>query len=106
MKSMRIKKGGLTIKVHKSEIEKGSTYEKVKTHLRENPEYAYTRVGFMVEIYGYNPEDLNASFSTWPAGAVTQYTRIATALKKLEEKGLIDSTKDGKKFLYCWRGSQ
>ena len=103
---MRIKKNGLTIKVPKSEIEKGNTYERVKAHIKENPDYAYTRVGFMVEIYGYNPKDLNTSFSGWPEGAVSQYTRIAVALKKMEDDGLIESKKQGKKFLYWWKGSE
>lgn len=103
---MSIKKGGLTIKIPKSEIEKGSTYERVKAHLEKNPEYAYTRVGFMVELYGYDPEDLNAPFAAWPEGAPNQYTRIATALKKLEEESLIESKKQGKKFLYWWKGSE
>jgi hypothetical protein len=103
---MKVKISGLTIKVPKSEIDKGSTYGKVKKHLEEHPDYAYTRVGFMVEIFGYDPKDLNAPFASWPKGAPSQYTRIANALKKLEEEGVIESKKQGRKFLYWWKGSR
>lgn len=105
MKKTLLKKGGLTIKIPKSELETKTTYEKVKAHLKKNPNYAYTRVGLMVEIYNQNPEQLNAPFSQWPEGAPSQYTRIRLALDKLQKEGLIHSRKQGRKFLYWWKGS-
>ena len=97
---------GLTIKIPKSELETESTYEKVKAHLKRNPNYAYTRVGLMVEIYKHKPEELNAPFSGWPEGAPSQYTRIRLALEKLKKEGVVESKKQGKKFLYWWKSSQ
>jgi len=102
----RRKKGGITIKVPKRELETESTYEKVKTHLKKNSDDAYTRIGLMVEIYNCKPEDLNAPFRDWPEGAPSQYTRIRLALEKLINEGLIGSKKQGKKFLYWWKGSR
>jgi len=101
----RRKKGGITIKIPKSELETESTYEKVKAHLKKNPDDAYTRIGLMVEIYKRKPEDLNAPFRDWPEGAPSQYTRIRLALERLKDERLIDSKKQGKKFLYWWKGS-
>jgi len=106
MEKTHKKKGGITIKIPKRELETESTYEKVETHLKKNPDYAYTRTGLMVEIYKHKPEDLNAPFKDWPEGAPSQYTRIRLVLEKLKSEGLIDSKKQGKKFLYWWRGSQ
>lgn len=103
MKTKRRKKGGITIKIPKRELQTNNTYEKVKAHLKKNSEYAYTRSGLLVEIYGYNKEDLNAPFKDWPEGAPSQYTRIRLSLTKLENKGFVESKKQGKKFLYWWR---
>lgn len=101
----RIKKGGITIKIPKRELETESIYEKVKAHLKKNSDYAYTRIGLMVEIYKRKPEDLNAPFRDWPEGPPSQYTRIRLVLEKLKNEGLIDSKKQGKKFLYWWKDS-
>jgi len=106
MRKKRGKRGGITIKIPKRELETESTYEKVKAHLKQNPDYAYTRLGLMVEIYKQNPKDLNAPFSEWPEGAPSQYTRIRLSLDKLQVEGLIDYKKQGRKFLYWWKGSK
>ena len=106
MKSKRRKKKGITIKIPRRELETESTYEKLKAHLKKNPDYAYTRMGLMVEIYKHKPEDLNGHFTDWPLGAPSQYTRIRLSLKKLKEEGSVDSKKQGKMFLYWWKGSQ
>ena len=106
MKKKREKKGGITIRIPKRELETNDTYEKVKEELKNNPEYAYTRSGLVVEIYNHKREDLNASFKDWPEGAPSQYTRVRLSLKKLENEGLIESRKQGKKFLYWWKGSK
>jgi len=99
-------RGGITIKIPKRELETEDTYQKVKSHLEKNPNDTYTRIGLMVEIYKHNPEDLNAPFRDWPEGAPSQYTRIRLALEKLKSEGLVDSKKQGKKFLYWWKSSQ
>lgn len=96
---------GITIKIPKEEAEKESTYEKVKTHIQRNPNYAFTRIGLMVEIYGYRADELNRPFGEWSKGAPTLYTRIRVALEKLEKEGLVVSKRQGKKFLYWWKGS-
>jgi hypothetical protein len=106
MKKKRKKKGGITIKIPKKELETNDTYKKVKRHLKINPDYAYTRSGLLVEIYNYEPENLNAPFKDWPEGAPSQYTRIRLSLEKLENEGSIESRKQGKKFLYWWKGSK
>ena len=95
-------KGGLTIKIPIKQLETESILDKVKKHLQENSAYAFTRAGLMVEIFGYKEEELNAPFKDWPKGAPTLYTRIRLALKNLKKKGLIESTKQGKKYLYWW----
>lgn len=100
------KKSGLTIKVPVSELEMESVYDKVKKHLQKNPKYAYTRAGLMVELYGYKAEDLNKPFNEWKKGAPTLYTRIRLALERLEKEGLINSKKEGKKYLYWWRSEE
>lgn len=106
MKKKRRKKVGITIKIPKKELETNDTYEKVKRHLKNNPDYAYTRSGLLVEIYNHKPENLNAPFKDWPEGAPSQYTRIRLSLEKLENEGSIESRKQGKKFLYWWKGSK
>jgi hypothetical protein len=105
MKRRSRKKGGITIKIPRRELETEDTYEKVRAHLKKNPDDAYTRIGLMVEIYKHNPVDLNAPFREWPEGAPSQYTRIRLALEKLKSEGLVDSKKQGKKFLYWWKAS-
>ena len=57
----------------------------------------------MIEIYNYKEEELIAPFKDWPKGAPSQYTRIRRALAKLEDEGLIESKKEGKKYLYWWK---
>ena len=103
MKRIRRKRGGITIKIPKKKLQMESVYDKVKAHLKSNPDYAYTRIGLLVEIYKYETEDLNASFRDWPEGAPNQYTRVRLALDKLKTEGLIDSKKQGKKYLYWWK---
>jgi len=97
-----MKEGGLTIKVLLNQLEKQSVSDKIKGHLQENSGYAYTIAGLMVEMYGFKGEELNASFKDWPKGAPSLYTRIRLALKKMKEEGLVDSKKQGKKYLYWW----
>lgn len=94
---------GITIKIPRQEAEKENTYERVRTHVGKNPDFAYTRIGLMVEIYGYKAEQLNRPFGDWPKGAPTQYTRIRVALEKLEKEGLVASKRQGKKFVYWWK---
>lgn len=106
MKGKHKKRGGITIKIPRRKLEKESTYDKVKTHLKSNPDYAYTRIGLLVEIYKYKTEDLNTSFANWPEGAPSQYTRVRLALDNLKNEGLIDSKKQGRKYLYWWKGSK
>jgi hypothetical protein len=103
---MNRKKGGITVKIAKRELETDDTYEKVKAHLEKNSDFAYTRSGLVVEIYGHNKEDLNAPFKDWPEGAPSQYTRIRLSLDRLEREKLIESKKQGKKFLYWWKSSK
>ena len=100
------KKGGITIKIPRSQLETESVLDKVKNHLQENPAYAFTRIGLMVEVFGFTEEDLNGPFSDWPKGAPTLYTRIKLALEKLKDEGLVESRKQGKKFLYWWRSEK
>ena len=99
------KKGahGITIKIPRQEAEGENTYEKVRNHISRNPDFAYTRIGLMVEIYGYKPEELNKPFGEWVKGAPTQYTRIRVALEKLEKEGLVISKRQGKKFVFWWK---
>ncbi len=106
MTTKKKRRKGLTIKISKRELETESTYDKVKAHLKKNPDYAYTRAGLMVEIYKHKPEDLNRPFGEWPEGAPSQYTRTRLSLEKLKKEGLIESRKQGKKFLYWWKESQ
>jgi len=94
-----MKKGGLTIKVPISQIGT-DVKDKVLNHLLENPDYAFTIAGLMVEIFRYKAEDLNASFKDWPKGAPSLYTRIGFALKDVKKSGVVNSKKEGKKFLY------
>jgi len=96
-------KGGITVKVPRSQIKAESVLDKVKKHLQENSDYAFTRIGLMVEVFSFKKEDLNAPFRDWPKGAPTLYTRIRLALEKLKDEGLVESSKQGKKFLYWWR---
>jgi len=98
-----VRKGGITVKVPRSKLETESVLDKVKKHLQKNSDYAFTRAGLMVEVFGFKKEDLNAPFRDWPKGAPTLYTRIRLALEKLKVEGLIESSKQGKKFLYWWR---
>ena len=100
------KKGRLTIKVPRSKIETESVLDKIKKHLQVNPDYAFTRSGLMVEVFSFKEEDLNVSFKHWPKGAPALYTRIVVALDKLKDEGLIESSKQGKKFLYWWRSEE
>jgi hypothetical protein len=100
------KKGDITIKVPLKDIQKESVYDKVKAHLKGNSSYGYTISGLLVEIYGYKANELDAPFRDWPKGAPSQYTRVRLALEKMEKEGSIDSTKQGRKFLYWWKGSQ
>ena len=96
------KKGRITIKVPRSQLETESVLDKVKKHLQENSAYAFTRMGLMVEVFGFKEEDLNGPFSDWPKGGPTLYTRVRLALEKLRDEGLVESSKQGKKFLYWW----
>lgn len=100
------KKGGITIKIPRSQLETESVLDKVKKHLQENSDYAFTRSGLMVEVFGFKKEDLNAPFRDWPKGAPTLYTRIRLALEKLKDEGLVGSSKQGKKFLYWWHAEE
>ena len=100
------KKGGITIKVPRSKLETESVLDKVKKHLPENSDYAFTRIGLMIEVFGFKEEDLNGPFRDWPKGAPTLYTRIRLALEKLKDEGLVESRKQGKKFLYWWRSEE
>ena len=97
-----VRKGGITVKVLRNQIETESVLDKIKKHLQENPAYAFTRAGLMIEVFGFEGEELNAPFRDWPKGAPTLYTRISHALKKLKDEGLVESSKQGKKFLYWW----
>ncbi|MDH7564309.1 MAG: hypothetical protein QHH24_05455 [Candidatus Bathyarchaeota archaeon] len=106
MSNKKRKKGKITIKVPLKDIQKESVYDKVKAHLKINPGYGYTIGGLLVEIYGYSAEELDSPFKDWPEGAPSQYTRVRLALEKMIEEGLVDSTKQGRKFLYWWKGSQ
>jgi hypothetical protein len=103
LKKMKRKKGEITIKIPRKELETVSTYERVKAHLKKHTDYAYTRSGLLVEIYGYNKHALNTSFANWPEGAPIQYNRIRLSLKRLEKEDLIQSKKQGRKFLYWWK---
>jgi hypothetical protein len=98
------KKGEITIKVLLKDIQKESVYDKVKAHLMKNPTYGYTIGGLLVEIYGYKADELDAPFRDWPEGAPSQYTRVRLALEKLVAEGSVDSSKQGRKVLYWWKG--
>jgi hypothetical protein len=98
-------KKGITIKILKNKLQTEDIYERVKNHLQKNSEYAYTRAGLIIEIYGYSKDELNAPFRDWPKGAPNQYTRIKRVLEKLGEEGLIESKKEGKRFLYWWKNN-
>ena len=87
------------------DIQTESVPDRIKAYLEANPGYGYTIGGLLVEIYGYNPKELNASFGDWPKGAPSQYTRIRLALKQMQKDNLVNSTKQGKKVLYWWRSS-
>ena len=100
------KKGGITIKVPRRQLETESILDKVKKHLQENSDYAFTRIGLMVEVFSFKAEDLNAPFRDWPRGAPSLYTRIRLALEKLKNEGLVESLKQGKKFLYWWHSKE
>ncbi len=96
------RKRGITIKIPRSQLESNDVHEKVKQHLRKNPEDAYTISGLMVEIFGANAKDLNAPFKYWPKGMPSLYTRIRLVLEKLKAERIIDSKKRGKGYFYFW----
>jgi hypothetical protein len=96
------KKKGITIKIPRSQLESNDVDEKIKGHLRNNPENAYTIGGLMVEVFGANAEDLNAPFKDWPKGMPSLYTKIRHVLEKLKADGTIDSKKRGKGYFYFW----
>jgi hypothetical protein len=104
-KRKRRKRSGITIKVPLNEVQEDSVYDKVLTHLKSNPKFAYTIGGLLVELYGYKAEDLNAPFKDWPKGAPSQYTRIRLALEKIKKEGRIETKKQGRKVLY-WLKTQ
>jgi hypothetical protein len=106
MNDRKRKKGEITIRVAVKDIQKESVHDKLKNYLKENSEYGYTIGGLLVEVYGYDPRELNAPFRDWPKGAPSQYTRVRLALEKLQKEGLIKSRKQGKKVLYWWKGTQ
>ncbi len=98
------RKKAITIKVPLSQIEKTTVYERVKKHLEENADHAYTISGLLVEVYDYKPEELNASFRDWPKGAPSQYTRVRLALEKLVKEEQVNKKKQGRMYLYWWSG--
>lgn len=100
------RKGTITVKIPLKDIQKESVYDKVKAHLKKNPSYGYTIGGLLVEIYGYTAEELDAPFNNWPEGGPSQYTRVRLALQKMQQEGSVDSTKQGRKYLYWWKGSE
>jgi hypothetical protein len=104
-KKRKKKRSGITLRVPLDEVQEDSTFDKVINLLKSNPKYAYTIIGLVVELYKYDPEDLNASFKDWPKGAPSQYTRVRLALEKLKKEGKIEAKKQGKKGLYWWKSS-
>jgi hypothetical protein len=78
----------------------------VKAHLKANPGYGYTVSGLLVEIYEYKPQELDAPFRDWPKGAPSQYTRVRLALEQMQKDKIVNSIKQGRKFLYWLKGSQ
>jgi len=98
-----LRQKGITIKIPRSKLENGNVYDKVKERLQKNPKDAYTIMGLMVELFGANPENLNAPFMHWPEGMPSLYTRIRLALEKLKAEKLIDSKKHGRAYFYFWR---
>jgi len=102
-KRRKRRKSGITIKIPRSQLESNNVVDKIKKHLQENPEDAYTIMGLMVEIYGIDKDKLNGPFSTWPEGAPSLYTRIRLTLEKLKAQGLVDSKKRGKAQFYFWK---
>ncbi len=99
--SERIIEEGLTIRVP---IEEAliSIREQIESHMKKNPDFAFTRVGLMIELFGYSAKDLNKPFSDWPKGASTQYNKIKNVLNHLIEEKIINYRKKGKMFLYWW----
>jgi len=104
-KKKRKKRSGITIRVPLDEVQEDSVYDKVVTHLKSNPKFAYTIGGLIVELYGYKAEDLNAPFKDWPKGAPSQYTRVRLSLEKLKKEGLVEAKKQGRKVLYWWKSA-
>ncbi|MHA1578347.1 MAG: hypothetical protein ACTSUQ_01805 [Candidatus Freyarchaeota archaeon] len=102
-KRIRLRKKGITIKIPRSQLEQDSVIDKVKDHLEKNPEDAYTIMGLMVEVFNYNPDDLNGPFMTWPKDAPSLYTKIRLALEKLKKDKLVDSKKRGRANFYYWK---
>jgi hypothetical protein len=102
----RKKKVKITIKVLLKDIQEEAVVDKVQAHLKANPTYGYTIGGLLVEVYGYDAQELDAPFKDWPRGAPSQYTRVRYALEDLQKRGLINSKKQGRKVLYWWKGSQ
>lgn len=86
-------------------MDKDSVYDEVIEHLKANQKYAYTISGLLIKLFGYEAEDLNASFKDWPKGAPTQYTRVRLALEKLKKEGRVEGKKQGKKVLYWYKTS-
>jgi|WetSurMetagenome_2_1015567.scaffolds.fasta_scaffold298683_1 hypothetical protein len=95
-------KKGITIKVPVDEVEE-SIDERITGHLKSNQKFAYTISGLMVELFGYKPEDLDASFKDWSKGAPSQYTRIRIALERLKKERKIEAKKQGRRVLYWWK---
>jgi hypothetical protein len=93
----------IILRVPRRQLQTESVYDKIQKHVQENSDYAFTRVGLMVEVFGFKKEDLNTSFKNWPEGASAMYSRIKRALGKLKDEGLIESAKKGRQYLYRWR---
>ena len=87
-------------------IKNDNVEEKIKSTLKKAREEgdAYTIAGLMIDAFGVKERDIhNKSFSDWPKGLPTMYTRIRVTLEKLVNEDRVIKEKYGKAYHYWWK---
>lgn len=94
---------GITKKISVKELRTKDTYSRVLEQLKSDPENAYTISGLMIDVFGIKEKDINnKSFSNWPKGVPSLYTRIRICLEKLQKNGYVKSVKHSRAWVYYW----
>jgi len=93
----------MKIKIPVSELRKTSSFDKIKEALQKNPKDAYTISGLLVEVLGIKKADIeNKTFSDWPKGVPSKYTKVRLYLEKLCSQGLVKRDKHERAWVYYW----